>query len=98
MAQIEILREREIPAGWTFEAQIIDEQGLLSAIELTLSWADYNLWSSDGSDAPAAVAKAVVMLLLERLRPDQLRPVFDAASIRRQFPDADTVIPTMIDP
>src|SRR4029453_15526027 len=53
VAQVEIISDGEDPKGWMFETQILDDGGLLSKHQLTLSWADYNLLSPDGGDEPA---------------------------------------------
>ena len=96
MAQIEILSEREQAGGWTFEAQILDDEGLLYPVKMALSWADYNLWTSDGADAPQAVAEAALHFLSSRTPPSEIRPSFDASLIRRLFQEADQVIPSFI--
>ncbi len=96
MAQIEILCEQEIAAGWTFKAQLIDEEGSLIAIELTLSWADYNLWSPNGADEPQLVAEAVLGYLASQSPEKGLPPSLDASLVRRMFPDADQQIPKLI--
>ena len=94
--QIECVRERERNGGWSFDLQVIDGEGALHRYELTLAWADYNLWSSSGSDRPAAVAIAVLAFLLGRSGPADLRPRFDAAIARRIAPEADREIPGLI--
>lgn len=96
VAQVEIVGEREGPAGWTFVAQVLDDDGRLRRHDVTLSWADYNLWSASGADEPAAVAAAVVEFLLSRCDPDELRGSFDASIARRLHGDADDVLPGFI--
>ena len=96
MAQVEIISEREDPKGWMFETQILDDGGLLSKHQLTLSWADYNLLSPDGGDEPAKVAEAVALYLVSRMPPQQLGPRFDASIARRKFNGADRHISQMI--
>ena len=92
MDGIEVLSEQEDGGGWSFRVQgpaVEDE------CRIRLSWADYNLWS-DGSDPPARVAEAVARFLRQRGHLDQLRPAFDAAIVRRVFPDADEHIPGLL--
>ena len=96
MAQIEILSECELPAAWRFDAQVLDDAGALRKHVLTLSWADYNLWSQDGSDEPARVADAVLNFLLMRGGADVIPAKLDASRARRLHADADRVIPTLI--
>lgn len=96
MAQVEILSEKEAAGGWSFQMQILDETSTLRRHRITLSWADYNLWSPDGTDEPAQVAEAVLTFLLQRLPTEEIRTSFDAASVRRWFGDADEQIPPLI--
>ena len=97
--QIEIIAEREAAKRWEFDVQILDDAGGLHRVMMTLTWADYNLWSADGADEPAKVAEAVLWFLLHPSRscPSALPAKFDASLARRKFPDdADAVIPTLI--
>jgi len=96
LPQLEIISEREQAGGWAFDAQVLDDSGGLHRLALTLSWADYNLWSPDGSAEPQRVAAAVLWFLLSKQSPDELREKFDAALARKQFPDADDRIPQLI--
>lgn len=96
MPQLEIIAERDQPGGWAFDAQVLDDAGGLHRIMLTLSWADYNLWSRDGSAEPQQVAAAVLWFLLSKQSPAELREQYDAALARKQFPDADEQIPALI--
>ncbi len=96
MAQIEIIEEQEIASGWQFQAQILNERGQLLRLQLTLAWADYNLWSPAGADEPARVAEAVIRFLLSRSDESEIRTSFDASLARRLHCDADTVIPSLI--
>jgi hypothetical protein len=96
MPQIEIMSEQERPGHWRFEVQVLDDAGVLRKHALTLSWADYNLWSSDGGDEPSRVADAVINFLLSREGPATLPVKFDASLARRKHRDADQVIPTLI--
>ena len=76
MAQIEILSEEEISGGWAFGAQMLDANGELFKVTMTLNWSDYNLWSPDGGDEPSGVAEAVLMYLLSKQAAADLRPRF----------------------
>jgi hypothetical protein len=96
VSQIEIISEHEHPGYWRFEVQVLDDAGTLRRHTLTLSWADYNLWSQDGSDEPSRVADAVMNFLLAREGPATLPIKLDASFARRRFSDADRVIPTLI--
>ncbi len=94
--QIEILSEHEIPAGCVFDAHFLADSGELQPIALTLSWADYNLWSPDGADEPQKVAEAVLSYLAAKTPVDEIRPKLDASQLRRMFDDADDAIPNHI--
>ena len=96
VAQVEVLSEHEAAGGWSFQMQVLDDCSALRRYRITLSWADYNLWSPDGTDEPARVAEAVLSFLLQRLPAAEIRQSFDAASVRRWFGDADEQIPPLI--
>jgi hypothetical protein len=89
---IDILSEREMPSGWVFEVGVIATDGALVRSEVRLSFADYNLWSPDGTAAPAAVAEAVVAVLLTKEAVRKLPTSFDAATLRRRYPEADEAV------
>lgn len=95
--QLEIIAEREAAKRWEFDVQILDDAGGLHRVMMTLTWADYNLWSADGADEPGKVAEAALSFLLSRTAPAELPAKFDASLARRRFPDdADAVIPRLI--
>lgn len=94
--QIEILSEHEIPTGWVFDAHFLAESGKLHPIALTLSWADYNLWSPDGTDEPQKVAEAVLSYLAAKTPLAEIRSKLEASQLRRMFEDADDSIPNHI--
>ena len=98
MARIEIVREHERPGGWTFEVDIGGdlEDAAVRRVRLSLAWADYNLWSPDGGDAPERIAEAVLAFLLSKKGARDLRPAFDAAVARLLYPEADRAIPGLI--
>ena len=97
VADFEIRSERENSSGWLFEVRVIgDEGGGLRRVILQLAWADYNLWSVDGADRPAAVAEAALCYLISKVGADALPDRFDASILRRKFPDADREIPKLI--
>jgi hypothetical protein len=96
VSQVEIVSEQELPRGWTFHAQVLAQDGTLRRHRLTLSWADYNHWSSGGSDAPADVAGAAMSFLASRADPHALPESIDASTIRRQHAGADEAIRAML--
>ena len=97
MANVEILSEQQGQQGWTFETQVLESDGTLRRHQVTLSWADYNLWSPDGRDVPARVVQAMLDFVLDRLDADDLPSKLDASLARRRFADADATIPKLIE-
>ncbi len=94
MPNVEVVSERAFEGGWSFEVRFGDGAGVIRT--LRLAWADYDLWSNDGTDPPHAVAAAVAMFLLSRITAADLPATVDASTARRRFHDADKVIPTLI--
>jgi hypothetical protein len=93
---IEIIAEREVVGGWSFDVRVSSAAVEARLFTLRLSWADYNLWSGDGSDRPEAVARGVMAFALSRSPAAELAPTFDAARLRRVHADADDAIPRWI--
>ena len=96
MPDVEIVSEREFDGGWSFELRFGSGDGAGVTRTLRLSWADYDLWSNDGSDPPHAVARAVAVFLLSRITASDLPATLDASTARRRFPGADDEIPKLI--
>ena len=96
MSDVEVLSEQEDHGGWAFQLRIRAQPGDDMTRTLRLSWADYNLWSDDGSDPPHAVARAVVLFLLSRITARDVPGTIDASTARRRFPGADDEIPKLI--
>ncbi len=96
MPEVEIVSEQEGQGGWSFQLRIQAGVGEDATRTLRLSWADYNLWSDDGSDPPHAVARAVVLFLLSRITATDVPGTIDASTARRRFPGADDEIPKLI--
>jgi len=95
-AAINISNEHEAAGGWIFDVAVEHAARPAQRCSLKLSFADYNLWSSSGADAPSHVARAVVAFMLEKLDQDALPASFDASLARRRFANADVAIPQMI--
>lgn len=93
--QIVILGERESPSGLDFSARV-EMPDAIRTVRLHLHWADYNLWSPDGSDSPERVAQAVLRFACSRARPNELPATFDAATLRRRHADADEAIAALV--
>ncbi|MEM6334209.1 MAG: hypothetical protein AAF823_12805 [Planctomycetota bacterium] len=91
MADIEIGPEVESDVGWSYEVSVYSE-GKAHRYDVTLSYADYDLWSK-GSVAPSRVVRRAFEFLLEREPASMILSKFDCSVIRRYFPEVDTVLP-----
>ncbi len=98
MAEIEVVSEKDAPAGWDFTINRAGGERSPQTLQMHLSWADYNLWSPGGADSPPDVAAAVVRFLLAHADGFDLPPRFDASVVRRRFADADKQLPGLIEP
>lgn len=94
MADISVNTEIENERSWTFTVTVFD-QGRKHDYEVTLSWSDYDHWSH-GRVAPEKVIDAAFRFLLEREPATAIMRKFDAAVIRRYFPEVDQVLPKMM--
>lgn len=98
MAPFQIITERENATGWSYLVQTASGNSPKPRrFTMQLSWADYNHWSSTGSDPPQRVAEAVLVFVLSHVAPTELPEQFDASLARRRFPDADAEIPKLIE-
>jgi len=86
--------ERDEPGGWRFTLRLRNEAGE-SVHEVRLAWADHELWSH-GRLGPAKVIEALGRFLLARQPRDTIKPSFDAAVVRRRFPEVDTELPASL--
>lgn len=92
----ELIDETEDPTGTTWTVQRIDPEGRLQRSEVRLSWADYDVWTPDGTLPPSRVAEAVVAFVLARPEFDPLPDRLDAARARRVVPGADRMIADLL--
>ena len=98
MSTVRVGAEQESTAGWRFEVHVRAAEGPGSEStrhEVILSWVDYEHWSH-GAHAPARVVDAVMRFLLDRVGYGDIAARFDAARVRRTFPEVDDVLPTML--
>jgi len=84
--QVEVISEIEEENGLTFSARLGEQ-----TCELSLSWADYNLWSPDGTRSPSIVAGAVLRVLLEH-GPSEIPLHLDASILRRLIDGGDRLV------
>ncbi len=97
MAEVHIEHEQEIESGWRFAVRInSDAPGRApsrasDAFTLTMSWADYDHWSS-GTEAPSEIARQVIEFVLAVRPAADLPTRFDAATVRRWLPKIDQAL------
>lgn len=97
---IRVGSEQESRGGWRFEVYLgagggVAGSGEEAKREVTLSWADYELWSH-GVHSPARVIEALFLFLEGRDGLTRVGERFDAARVRRLFPDVDRELPQML--
>ncbi len=83
--------ERESDQAWIWHVSIDAPEGS-TLHELRLSWADYNVFSPDGTRSPAEVGRAVLQFFARHRSEFLLRERLDAAMARMRFPFADREI------
>ncbi|WP_428388704.1 hypothetical protein [Mucisphaera sp.] len=94
MAEIEIGSETEEGTRWHYPVTVY-EGGRAYRYEVTLGFADYDLWSR-GRAAPSKVVRAAFEFLLEREGADEIMGKFDCSVIRRYFPEVDEALPKRV--
>jgi hypothetical protein len=94
MPEIEIGPETEHADHWAYDVSVFGG-GKVHRYEVTLSFADHNLWGR-GVHRPSRVVEAAFAFLLQREPADQILSKFDCAVIRRYFPEVDRELPGMI--
>lgn len=91
---IHIGTETEGANRWTYEVRIAQD-GQTFDYQVSLGWADYDLWSH-GRVAPERVVRAAFEFLLAHESASSIMAKFDCAVIRRYFPEVDAELPKMI--
>lgn len=88
---IEVLSEREHGPTWIFSMRHLPSG---RTHEMAMSWADYDLWSPEGTHPPSEVARAAAEVLIEALHDAGMPPPArtDVSLARRHSPDADALI------
>ncbi len=94
MATIEIGTETEGDKRWAYDVTVNDGARDYR-YDVTLSWADYDLWSH-GRVAPEKVVRAAFEFLLDQEPASSIMARFDCSVIRRYFPDVDRELPGRI--
>ena len=94
MAEIEIVTESEQGSSWLYAVRVF-EGGRTHEYDVTLSFADYDLWSR-GRVAPSRVVEAAFEYLLDQEPASSIMSRFDCSVIRRYFPGVDQELPTRL--
>lgn len=94
MAEIEIGREQESDNQWRYDVTVFDA-GRTHHYDVTLSYADYDLWSH-GRVAPSRVVEAAFEFLLDHEPATSIMSRFDCSVIRRYFPQVDEQLPDQL--
>lgn len=88
VASVEVIREEEIQRGWRYTLAVRREGAPETRHEVTLSWADHEFWCG-GRLPPSRVVETVVGYFVARAADREVPPRFDAATVRRWFPEVD---------
>lgn len=91
---IHIGTETEGTNRWTYDVRV-EAAGHTHEYEVTLGWADYDLWSR-GRVAPERVVRAAFEFLLDKEPASSILSKFDCSVIRRYFPEVDAELPGRI--
>ncbi|NJL31074.1 MAG: hypothetical protein HC898_05295 [Phycisphaerales bacterium] len=94
MTQIIIEQETEAHQGWMYRV-LVTAEGVEYRYQVTLSWAEHDLWSH-GRVPPERVVRAAMRFLLDREPAEAILKKFDCAVIRRYFPEVDRELPRLI--
>lgn len=94
MPQINVKSETEGSNHWAYDVCVDDGDDHFE-YRVTLSWADYDLWSR-GRVAPEKVVHAAFEYLLERESAGSILSQFDCSVIRRYFPEVDRELPGLV--
>lgn len=84
MADVQIVSSEETVDGYRFDVTV-DEAGVRSSHEVTMSHADYERWGDEGV-SPRAVVRRCVELLLDRVAQHDLMPTFDVREVVQLYP------------
>ena len=82
------MTEEERSRGWEYRVAVERESGARTEHTVRLSWADHEHWSG-GRAAPSRVVQVLMDLLVERERESKIPESFDAATMRRKWPQID---------
>lgn len=85
MATITVGPEREVAGAWEFQITIDATGAPPHTCTARLAWPDYDHWTS-GSIAPATLIEHIARFIADTRPRDDWPTAFDAASVRRRYP------------
>lgn len=94
MATITIGTEQEASNHWRYDVTV-EDRGQSYHFDVTLSWADYDLWCK-GRIPPERVIQAAFAFLLEREPASSILARFDCSVMRRYFSEVDEELPKLL--
>ena len=88
---VTVQTEHEQRAGWEYDVVIEHANGVSDRHRVSLAWCDHDYWSG-GRTAPSRVVQTVIEYALSQMEAGAhpLPAKFDAARLRRLFPDLDS--------
>jgi hypothetical protein len=92
VAKVDIQTEEESGRGWEYHAKVERDQGQTTEHTVKLAWVDHEHWSG-GRVAPSKVVESLLEFLLEREGKHLIPASFDAATVRRWYPEVDKELP-----
>ena len=90
---VNIQTEHERDSGWSYEVAFEHADGMREYHTVTLAWCDHDYWSG-GRIAPSRVLQTVLEYALAQMKAGAapLPTKFDAARLRRLFPNLDSEV------
>jgi hypothetical protein len=92
MPDVQVISEQECQRGWTYAVRIEGPDHQSSEHAIRLDWAEHELWCG-GRCPPSRVIEVLLAYLLERGPDTEIPPRFDAATVRRWWPEVDQALP-----
>jgi hypothetical protein len=91
MATVDVISEAECERGWQYQVRLERPSGDSSDHTVRLDWAEHEHWCG-GRCAPSRVVEVLLTLLLDREHEYEIPDRFDAATVRRWWPEVDQVM------
>lgn len=87
MADVDVQVEQEQGQGWRYQVAL-SRDGQKTEHTVRLAWVDHEHWCG-GRVAPSKVVEALMAFLLRHEFEHEIPRSFDAATVRRWFPEVD---------